>query len=293
MPTNAVEQNAENATANDQPAADSTTNKLNNKDNSIEAKPFDLAEPFDVSFEARGRHGKIRVRHVLRRASTKDLLERDAAQPYRSRDNGEDIEEVLTDTSASPADIKLYNKLVLLTEGYAAVLTESNSQDKDARKTALDAVPPTHKQSIIGAILPVTTKYVPEPLPEGASAEGEVFVWGEGLTYKFESEVGVNGAFKVTTVMREPTETQMNDYRARSTHFFVEKGQRKPVTRVTVDLRPAIEVFDALVESIDGFVVGGEQFDVSNKLHLQLVDPYFKRSVVDQLMKQTQLDLGN
>lgn len=288
MPTDAVEQNAVDATANDQPAADYNT--TNNDENSIEAKPFDLAEPFDLTFEARGRRGKVRVRHVLRRPTVKELLERDAAQPYRSRDNGEDVEEVLTDASVSPADVKLYNRLVLLTEGYRVVVADG--QDKEARKSALDAVPPTHKQSIVGAVLPVNTKYVPEAMPEGASDEAEVFVWGEGLTYKFESEVGANGAFKVTTVMREPSEAQMNSYRARSTHFFVEKGARQPVTRVTVDLRPSIELFDALVESVDGFVVGGEAFDVKDKLHLQLIDPYFKRSVVDQLMKQTQLDLG-
>jgi len=257
--------------------------------NSIEAPPFDLAEPFDMTFNARGRSGKVKVRHILRRATLRDLMERDQAQPYRTRMLNDDVEEPVPDLD-NKADIKLYDKLVVKTFGYRVNVEPDQSQDD--RKSALAAIPGQHKKDIISAITPVNTDYVPEALPESADGD-EVFVYGEGLTYKFVSTFGFNDQFKATVVMREPNDAQLSKFKG-STKFAIDKTtQRRPVTEMRVDLKPAVEIFDSLVESIDGFIVSGSAFELSNKLHLALVDPYLKRSVLNALVKQTQLDLGN
>jgi len=256
--------------------------------NSIEAPPFDLAQPFDLKLPARGRRGNVMVRHMLRRPTLRDLMERDAAQPYRTRMIKEDKEEPIPDLN-NKANIRLYNKLIAMTSGYKYNVQEDMSADDRAQ--ALAAIPDQHKNDIIGVITPVETEYVPEALADGAE-DSDVFVYGEGLTYKFKTTFGVQGKFEATFVMNEPNDAQLTEYRG-STHFAIDKagGFRKPITEMTVDLKPAVKIFDELVQSVEGLVVDGTAVDVTNKLHLQLIDAYMKRSVLNQLVKQTQLDL--
>lgn len=251
---------------------------------------FDLAEPFDLRLNARGPKGKIPVRHVLKQPTLAQLTARDEAQPYRSQMITDEIERPIADVK-NTADVNLYDKLVLLTEGYRLNVVEG--QTPEERAAALKAIPPTHKKNVISQILPVETKYVPEPMETGEDGEDtEVFKWGENLTYKFECEFGVDGMFKAIVVMNEPSSDHIDQYHS-ATHFDIEKGSRKPVTRMTIELKPSVVVFDELVKDISGFVVKGQPFDVTNPMHVKLVSGYLKRSVMTALIKQTQLDLGN
>lgn len=273
-------------------AADNDPNTVETDDgNSVEPAKFDLAEPFDLRFKAHGRHGKIPVRHVLRQPTLRDLIERDAAQPYRSQMVNDDVERPVADIG-NTADEKLYNKLVTHTEGYKFNVTEGQSPEERAAALSTKNIPKQHKKNVISQIVQFDAKYVIEPISDGADEDTEVFQWGENLTYKFTVEFGPNGLYKVTVVMNEPSTEQLDQYH-QATNFEIERGTRNPITRMNVDLKPVVIVFDELLNNADGFLVAGVPFDSKNPLHIKLVNGYFKRAVMTALVKQTQLDMGN
>lgn len=252
-----------------------------------EPTSFELNEPFEREAEARSRGRKVKVFHRLRRPTQRELQARDDSQPYRSQDIGNDEEQVLADTSGRP-DVRLYDLLVLGTKGYQKNVAEGQTDDE--RSAALAAIPPQHKIDMVRSILAVQSEVVYD------DAEDEVvetFLFGDGATYRVKSELGDQGQFVVFSTMNEPTQRQIEAYTAGATKFTLEKGQRKPVTKITVSIAPAVELYDKLVESIEGLTVNGEPLDVNDERQLALVDPYMKRSVVDALMKETRLQMGN
>jgi hypothetical protein len=96
--------------------------------------------------------------------------------------------------------------------------------------------------------------------------------------------------------MKEPSQRQLEKYNG-ATKFFIEKkkgsASNKPVTKITVDLTPAVEIFDASVAGVEGLSIKEQILDTSNKEHLSLIPAHIKRSVVDAVMAGTKLDLGN
>lgn len=253
----------------------------------VEPTSFELNEPFEREAQARTRGHKVTVFHRLRRPTQKELQARDDSQPYRSQDIGNDEEQVLADTSGR-ADVRLYELLVLGTKGYQKNVAEGQTEDE--RRAALAAIPPQHKIDMVRSIVAVQSEVVYD------DAEDEVvetFLFGDGATYRVKSELGDQGQFVAFSVMNEPTQRQIEAYTAGATKFTLEKGQRKPVTKITVSLAPAVELYDKLVESIEGLTVNGEPINVGDERQLALVDPYMKRSVIDALMKETRLQMGN
>jgi hypothetical protein len=261
------------------------TNNPNDNLPDIVVPALELTEPFDREAHGKVRGHKVRVFHRVGRPTLQLLQERDDKQPYRSQMVTEDRERLLADVTGK-ADAELYDQLVLLTEGYKYNVSEG--QGDSERQQALKAIPRAHKSDMMRAILEVKSEVVPE-----GEEEIDTFVWGQGLSYRIRTEIGDQGQFVAYTTMNEPTNKQLDDYGVASTDFEIEKGQRKPITRVHAKLAPAVQLFDELVVSIEGFTVNGQPIDISDKRQLLLVDPYFKRSVLDALMKETRLDLGN
>jgi hypothetical protein len=278
MSTDAVEESVNTDIPN--PNENTNDNLLESDVNTLE-----LTEPFDREAFGKVRGHKVRVFHRIARPNIQQLQERDDKQPYRSQMVNEDRERLLSDVSGR-ADAELYDQLVLLTEGYKYNVVDG--QDESARTQALNSVPRAHKSDMMRAILEVKSEVVPE-----GEEEVDTFVWGQGLTYRIRTEIGDQGQFVAYSTMREPTNRQLDDYSLASTDFEIEKGQRKPITRVHTKLAPAVQLFDELVDAIEGFTVNGKPINVKDKRQLALVDPYFKRSVLDALMKETRLDLGN
>jgi hypothetical protein len=252
----------------------------------VESTTFELNEPFEREAKARSRGKDVSVYHRLRRPTLQELQARDDSQPYRSQDIGNDEEQVLADTSGR-ADMRLYDLLVVETRGYSKNVAAGQTEDE--RRAALATVHPAHKVDMIRAILAVQSEVV---FDDDEDEIVETFLFGDGATYRVKSELFDAGQFVVYSTLNEPTQRQIEAYTAGATKFTLEKGQRKPVTKITVSLTPAVELFDKLVESIEGLTVNGNPIDVKDVRQLALVDPYLKRSAVDALMKETRLNMG-
>lgn len=265
---------------------ESTNSPATNETVSIEAllPMFELNEPYEAEFRAR----RTDVYHKLRKPTLQELIARDAATPYRSRDVGNDEEEVIADTSGR-SDVILYDKLVLEARGYSAEPLLFENLDVPEKLAGLAKIPSPHKVDIIRAMFALEAKveYDEEEVPE-------IFVWGEGNELKVRCEIGRgDNPYVVVHTVREPSERQIQDYRNRATRFTIEKGTKKPVTKVITNLVPAVELYNALIVGIDGAVFNGQTVDVSNPTHLGAIDAYQKRAVIDAVLKETQLDLGN
>jgi hypothetical protein len=245
---------------------------------------FELTEPREVEGRAAQRGKKIPVVHTLREASLAELQARDALRPYRSRDIGNEEEEVLADRTGT-ADVTLYEKLVIETKGYKLNVTPN--QPAEDRAAALKSIPAQHKRSIIKDV----TEFKSKPVYDIEDGVEEVFEWTENQTYRIRTELGTKGQFVVYTNIKEPSESQLEVYTG-AVKFILEKGELKPVTKITVELEPAVKLFDQLVQSIEGFTYKGQPVDVTSAEQLVRVNGYFKRSVLDAVVKETQLDLG-
>jgi hypothetical protein len=247
---------------------------------------FELSDTLLKEAKATFKGKKIPVSHELKRPSLKDLEKRDLASPFRSQDVGNETDEVLADLSGK-SDTELYDKLVVSTTGYKNNITPDMSSED--REKALKGIPRSHKIPVIQDL----TKVSSEVVYDGVDDEVVEFVWSEDQSYRIRTELGSKGQFVVYSTVREPSERQMDLYTG-STKFYLEraKGNSKPVTRIVSSLAPSVALFDEMVESIEGLTVDGKEVDVKNKTHLALVDAYMKRSVIDAVMKETRLDMG-
>ena len=251
---------------------------------------IELTEPRVVTGKASFHGKKITLVHRLNTGTLSQLSARDRARPWRSRALGDDEEEILTEPT-STADIALYNATVVETSGYKFNVLPG--QSKEDREQALAGIPGRHKRDAIRDI----TEYQTEIVYENESDETAepAFEWTENQTYRARTEVGLKGEHVIYSDVSEPSQKQMEDY-AGATKYVLEKGQRKPVTRITVELEAAVTLFDSIVKNLEGYTYKHLSVALDDKTkreeQLAKVDPYFKRSVVDKVVKETGLDMG-
>jgi hypothetical protein len=249
---------------------------------------FELNDTLERAAKAPFQGKKVSVTHELNRPSLQDLQKRDSKQPYRSQQVEENVDQVLANLSGK-ADVELYDKLVVRTTGYKYNVVAE--QTKEERQTALESIPANHKISIIQSVTKVSSEVVYDESDDDEIVE---FVWSEDQTYRVRTEIGANAEFVVYSEIKEPSYRQFETYTG-ATKFYIErlKGSTKnPITKITVELEPANKLFDELVKSVEGMTFNGATVDVKDAKQLAAIDPYFKRSVVDAVMGETRLDMG-
>jgi hypothetical protein len=249
---------------------------------------FELNDTLERTATASQKGKKVSVTHELNRPSLQDLQKRDSKQAYRSQEVGESVDQVLSDLSGE-VDVNLYNKLVVRTSGYKNNVSPEQSEEE--REIALKGIPSQHKISIIQDLTKVTSEVVYDESDEEEVVE---FVWSEDQTYRVRSELGTKGEFVIYSEVKEPSQRQIEIYNG-ARKFYIERPKgstKKPITKITVDLAPAVKVFDELVQSMEGLTFNDNPVDVKDAKQLASVDAYLKRSILDAVMGATSLDLG-
>lgn len=264
------------------PELQPTTEQNLNLD-SVSSDDFELTAPRVVQAKATFRGKKIPVTHKLDNPDLEDLEKRDAAQPYRSRDIGNEEEEVLA-SPVTGVDIVLYNKLIIETTGYKNNITPG--QTPEERKASLKSIPSAHKRSAMKDITEVRSEVVYD-----TQQEEDAFEWTEDQTYRVRTELGTKRQFVFYSTVKEPSEKQMELYGG-ATKFVLEKSDIKPITRITVQLTPAVQLVDNLLQAFEGATFNGRPVDVSNAEQLASIHPYVKRSIITAVVKETELDMG-
>jgi hypothetical protein len=216
---------------------------------------------------------KVDVSYELRLATLPELKEKESNQPYRSVNSGNEEEQVLSDLSGK-TDVVLFDKLVVSTTGYGTNVAPGQSPEERAK--SLKAIPTRHKAPVVQAVTKVTSEVIYDDEPEPGA-----FVWTEDQKFRVRTEVGDTGNIVVYFNVRELSQREMERYDG-ATKFFIEKGGKKPITKITVDVEPGVAIFDAIAESAENTITP-----------LKDIPPSVKRSVVDAVVAGTKLDLGN
>src|SRR5690349_1515583 len=126
------------------------TNEDSMATNAVASTDFDLTEPLERTAKAKYRGHDVPVTHTLRRPTLAELQQRDIKNPYRSQQISENEERILSDASGK-VDVKLYEKLVQTTKGYATDISEEMTDEQ--RKAALKGIPSQHKTAIVRAMV--------------------------------------------------------------------------------------------------------------------------------------------
>lgn len=245
---------------------------------------FDVTDTVERSADAPFNGGKVKLTYQLRQPTLSEIKDKEAKQPYRSMSSGNEEEQVLSDLSGK-ADAQLFDRLVVKTVGYKDNIEEGQTEEQ--RATVLKSIPLRHKVDIVRAVTAVDSEIVYDN-----EQEVDSFVWTENQEYRVRTELGDTGNYIAYFTIREPSQRQMERYNG-ATKFFIEKGGKKPVTKITVDVAPGVEIFDTSIISVEGLSVGSDTLDVKNTNHLAAIPPHIKRSVVDAVMAGTRLELGN
>jgi hypothetical protein len=115
-----------------------------------------------------------------------------------------------------------------------------------------------------------------------------------GIHWGIQQKIGPSwDRYIIDYKFREPSERELKIFRGNNMPMSVQKGER-PIIKVTPSLPPNIELFDAIVEDVQGGFVGSEPFTLANKpIYLQHIDPILKRDATRTFMEGYDKAMGD
>lgn len=238
--------------------------------------PFDL-EFIAVSFNARPSGDKERlVHHRLRRPTFDELNEREGQVKYEMIALTSSKDELQTDDES--ANIRLWNKIVVAVRGYSGADDWRELSDEEKAQMR-----PSHKVMAVRGMYAGSCELEGDPdyVPIGPA------------TWTVRQSVGANEDrpdYVVRHTLREPTEAERMKFKPSTTSYV--RGARKLRVQVTTRLKPYAELYDALIERVEGATVSGRPFGGENRAQfLAAVDTMWKRQVVQCLMSALEAQL--
>lgn len=226
----------------------------------VQSDALEVTDAVALSTEFKTPKGKVKLEYRLRFPTDEEQAARNRAQPYRSREAGADKEQILN-TDADKADWNLFLATIQSTRGYKENIKPEMSV---AEKRHL--VPSSHGTEVVRGVF--TAKTTPL-FADTEDTELEFFDWEEEAVYELRTTVGKNEQYVLGVKARQPSEKETARYKETATNFLIEKGSRKPITEITVNLAAAIDLFAVIIKEITNLTVKGEKFDSSNPLHVK------------------------
>ena len=225
--------------------------------------PFDQDEII-VQFNAKPGGKPQIISHKLRKPTKEELLAREKESAYELHDTGDGIVEI-GDTDA--ANTHLWDKIALAVQGYGDA-KEWKSLDEDLKRQ----VSASHKNQAIRRL------YAAD-----AVIADDVVVNLSGNQWKVVLNIGVNDEpdYSITFTLREPGEDERSRFKNTESTQKQKKGTKRPQYVVKTNLQSYIDLFDKVIENIEGATVGDHPFSPANKdAFLAAIDPNWKRAVV-------------
>ena len=230
------------------------------------------APDFEIQFNARpGADIPHIVYHRLRKPTLAELNEREAGISQEMVEvSKHETELVSTDDTAN---MRLWDKLVTAIKGYRGF--EDWREPSDDEKRQLRA---SHKSFAVRNIYAGSC----------AIDADDALVSLSGDVWTIKQMIGPDGdnpLFTVFHVLREPNEAEYAKFKRTANKTSYMSGSRKTRFKVRSDLKPYIEMYDALIETIEGGTVGGLPFAADRRdAFIRAIDPIWKRQIVQTLM---------
>jgi hypothetical protein len=239
--------------------------------------PFD-ADFIEVAFNARpNSESPLIVYHKLRKPTLQELIEREGLISYEIVELNSREEELKADEDT--ANARLWDKIILQVKGYRG------AEDwRDLSEEEKAAMRPGHKSTAIRAMYAANCEI--EGDEDGVSISADTW------TVRQEIGVGNEPDYVVRHTLREPTEAERAKYKRSASSTSYIKGAKKARVMVRTNLRAYIELYDALIQVIEGGTFGG---DVGAYLELfkPAIDPIWKRLVIHTLMSTLEAQLSD
>jgi len=244
-----------------------------------EPYPFD-ADTYAVAFNARPNSETPQiVHHRLRKPTLQELIEREGQITYEMIEINSREEEMKSEDDA--ANSRLWDKIILQVKGY-----RSADEWRDITEEEKAQMRPGHKATAIRAM------YAGSCSIEGD--EDGVSIGADTWTVKQEIGAGTEPDYIVRHILREPTEAERSKYKRSASSTSYIKGAKKARVMVRTNLRAYVELYDALMQGVEGATVFGAQFEDAGRGHfLNAIDPIWKRQVIQTLMSALEAQLSD
>lgn len=238
-----------------------------------------------VAFNARPNAEKPQiVRHKLRKPTLKELMEREDQIKYEtvavsSRENE-------LDSDDETANARLWDKIAVAVKGYKGIDDWAHLAEEHRA-----AMRPGHKVTAIRAL------YAGSCEIEGD--EDSVSIGADTWTVK--QNIGTddeNPDYIVRHILREPTEAERQKFKASASRTSYVTGAKKMRIRVRTNLKAHADLYDALIQGIEGATAVKYWGDVAHdqglrSLFLKEVDPMWKRQIIQCLMSALEAQLSD
>jgi uncharacterized membrane protein len=251
---------------------------------------------------------KYEVVHTVSKPTFADEEARERMMPLIISDAGkvDGAEASSMSLDDEPANVRLYDKIAVTVNGYSLEkgkkpTTEDISVDTPItvdgeEKTIKDLIPPSHKSAVINGLYPASYEV-------DFGGEEFYFALGGGREWKVKQEIG--GKFKredgtlspadytVYYIFREPTQEERKKFRSQAVSAITLKTTSGNKDRRSTNLRVVSDLFDALIQTIEGATINGTTIDVRDKKSLELIPATFKKGCVIRLMNFLEADLSD
>jgi hypothetical protein len=163
-------------------------------------------------------------------------------------------------------------------------------------KSVKDLIPPSHKSAVINGLYPASYEV-------DFGGEEFYFALGGGREWKIRQEIG--GKFKredgtlspadytVFYIFREPTQEERKKFRSSAISAVTLRTTSGNKDRRSTNLKVVSDLFDALIQTIDGATIDGATIDARDKKQLEKIPATFKKGAIIRLMNFLEADLSD
>ena len=225
--------------------------------------PLDQSE-FEVAIQT----SSLTLWHKLRRPTLAELIERDQQTPYETEEVSSGEDRLNVDDEGPNA--KLWDKIAVGIKGYRGQGLIANAWYAPNSDIAA-LIPAGHKSAAVRGLY--NTQF------EVEQEEGEGFALGGGVFTVKQTF----GDYTIRHTFRAPTEGERRDFRRKANETRFARGSRKIKTKVLTNIKAYVELYDKLIENVEGVTGGGAA----------QIDPVWKRGAVDCLMRSFEASLSD
>lgn len=278
--------------------------------NSTDTSAFEFnANPIKVSFTVFPNTKRaFQVTHVLSKPTFEQEEARERAMPLISSDMGkvEGADASSMSLDDEPANVKLYDKIAQRVIGYPLQRGETPAEDgvepnaviatPEGEKTVLEMIPTGHKSAAINGMFPSNFELDEDD-------DNFAFALGGGREWEIVQKIGgqikqSDGTFSspqfvIKYIFKEPMEGQRKKFRSSAINALTLKTRDGAKERRSANLRVISELFDTLIEKVEGGTVDGQEVNVRDKNHLKAIPAAFKRGSLVRMFAALEVDLGN
>ena len=245
--------------------------------------------PLDAQFEtvetkASHGHHTLTLRHRFQKPTLELVLKRDAQIKRETRVVGEGEQSIIFDDKA--ANVNYYDALI---ESVVAV----DQAEKTRTFTAEEARKFPYERKV-KAVQTLARLFI-EVETNGEIDDFDFLLHSEteASEMRLRQSIGDETApdFSFVHVLKEPTERQRMAYQASEVRSLA--GSRKGGSRVIVNTRESIRLYDALFVRIEGAMVSGQPSEqTAEMILLKHINPLFKAEAVSVALSSFEQELG-